>query len=86
MKKADIPYEFENLYSGGHIMYPNNRKRVCSAIEHEYSYGSYDDKIEIMGLLTEEEKKCDSVIGNLTAEEVFRRIKEHYDSVRKKDE
>jgi hypothetical protein len=32
--------------------------------------------IEIMGLLTPEEQEYDSVVGYLTAEEVFRRIKE----------
>lgn len=32
-----------------------------------------------MGLLTEEESKYDSVVGYLTAQEVFNRIKNHYD-------
>ena len=32
----------------------------------------------LMGLLTPEEEKCDSVVGNLTAIDVFLRIKNHW--------
>lgn len=66
-----------------------NGKEIVSAIEGlgTYGYGGighgFDgtdetdgDLIEIMGLLTPEEEKYDSVVGYLTAEEVFRRIKE----------
>ena len=51
---------------------------VCSVVEHRYSYGNYDDRLEMMGLLTEEEAKIDSVVGWLTAEDVFLRIGEHW--------
>ena len=47
---------------------------VCSVIEHCGSYGREEDKLEIMGLLTEEELEVDEVKGYLTAEEVFGRI------------
>ena len=70
------------------VYYPDG-KRMISAIEGygSYGYGSGDhglfgtnekdgDLIEIMGLLTPEEQQYDSVVGYLTAEEVFRRIKE----------
>ena len=70
------------------VYYPNG-KRMISAIEGygTYGYGAWDhgtlgsdekdgDLIEIMGLLTPEESEHDSVAGYLTAEEVFRRIKE----------
>lgn len=70
------------------IYYPDG-KRMISAIEGygSYGYGGFDhglhgtdekdgDLIEIMGLLTPEEQENDSVVGYLTAEEVFRRIKE----------
>ena len=49
---------------------------MVSAIEGFGSYGYADDLIEIMGLLTPEESENDSVKGWLTAEEVFKRIKE----------
>lgn len=48
--------------------------RLVSAIEGSGTYGSEDDLLEIMGLLTEEEKKEDTVVGWLTAENVFNRI------------
>ena len=35
-----------------------------------------------MGLLTEEEAKTDRVVGWLDADDVFRRIKEHWESVK----
>lgn len=70
------------------VYYPDG-ERMISAIEGygSYGYGSWDhglvssteedgDLIEIMGLLTPEEQQHDSVVGYLTAEEVFRRIKE----------
>lgn len=63
-----ISYAFKPLYDGYQICYPNNAERQCSVIEHYI----------IMGLLTPEEEKYDGVKGYLTAEEVFKRIKEHY--------
>jgi len=81
MDKADIPYTFEEgFFNGGALGYPNRENCVCSAIEHDGSYGRQDDKIEIMGLLTDEESEYDSVVGWLTADEVFLRIKAHYES------
>ncbi len=44
------------------------------------AYGGEVDKLEIMGLLTPEEAERDSVAGWLTADDVFRRIKEHYEN------
>lgn len=80
LDKAGIPYLCENGFMNGlAIAYPNRENRVCSAIEHDGSYGREADKIEIMGLLTDEESKYDSVVGWLTAEEVFERIKTHYE-------
>lgn len=49
------------------------------AIEMESSYGNRQDRIEIMGLLTPEEACEDDVAGYLTAENVFERIKKHYE-------
>lgn len=73
-----IPHEWERLFDGYHIGYPTLRHSVCSVIEHEYSYGGKDDKLEIMGLLTEKEAVADHVLGGLTAGEVFRRIMQDY--------
>lgn len=66
------------------IVYKENGERLVSAIEGYGSYGYangflgvHSDLIEIMGLLTpEEEDEGWGVKGWLTAEEVFRRIKE----------
>lgn len=81
MDNADIPYTFEEGFlNGGALSYPNRENCVCSAIEHDGSYGRQDDKIEIMGLLTDEESEYDSVVGWLAADEVFLRIKAHYES------
>lgn len=75
-----IPNEWERLYDGYHIGYPSldPGKIICSVVEHEYSYGSGDDLLEIMGLLTEKEKVSNDVCGGLTADEVFRRIMQDY--------
>lgn len=58
-----------------HINYPNREKRIISVIEGIGTYGEADDKLEIMGGLTEEEAENDDVAGWLTAENVFERIK-----------
>ena len=84
--------EFERLHiKWGYqvvVCYPDGQPMV-SAIEGygSYGFGGWDhgtlgtdekdgDLIEIMGLLTPEERVCSKVKGYLTAEEVFRRIKE----------
>jgi len=53
---------------------------ICSVICGHGSYGGNEGLLEIMGLLTPEEEERDSVAGYLTAEDVFNRIKNHYDS------
>ena len=76
------------------IVYYPDGERMISAIEGygTYGYGGWDhgslgstekdgELIEIMGLLTPEEQEWDSVVGYLTAEEVFRRIKEAVDGL-----
>ena len=80
LEKENIPHDFTNLFDGWHIEYSvasNNGYRICSVIEHKYSYGSEKDLLEIMGLVSKEEAE-DGVLGYLTAEEVFKRIYEHY--------
>ena len=78
----DIPHVIERDLDGWRINYPcTGLDRVLSAVEFKGTYGAEKDLIEIMGLLTPEELLMDSVKGYLTAEEVFNRIKEHYEEV-----
>lgn len=77
LEESKIPFEFKELNGGYQIRYPVH-DFTCSAIEHDFSYGREEDKLEIMGLLTKKEEKNDSVLGYLTAEEVFKRIKKDY--------
>lgn len=80
LEKAKIPFEFSELFGGYHIIYLNNHFRVCSVIEHDFSYGREQDLLEIEGLMTKKEKKKekDDVLGYLTAENVFQRIEKHW--------
>ena len=75
-----IPHVIERDLDGWHISYPLvGKERVLSAVEFKGTYGAEQDLIEIMGLLTPGEFLMDSVKGYLTAENVFNRIKEHYE-------
>lgn len=81
---------FEVLGSKGdhyHIYYPSRAiwqsedrdfYATCSVIEGDFSYGGDQNLLEIMGLMSLEEREDngDDVIGSLTAEEVFKRIEE----------
>ena len=78
LENAEILYEFEPLFDGWHILYPDSVKTECSVIEHLFSYGHGSDSLEIMGLLTPAEKKYDSACGFLSAKDVFDRIQSHY--------
>lgn len=80
---TDIPHSFHRLFDGWQIGYPClpiEGDCVCSVIEQKFSFGHEDDLLEIMGLLTEEESVCDDVLGYLTAEDVFERIKTHWEA------
>jgi hypothetical protein len=76
----DIPHAITRFLDGWQIWYPaTDHPDICvmDAIEHMGSYGKEVDLIEIMGLLTPEEAEHDVVVGYLTAEDVFERIKKH---------
>ena len=74
-----IPYDRADDELIKRIHYPQHEKFVCSAVFGHGTYGSERGLIEIMGLLTpEEEAYCGGVMGGLTADEVFKRIKIHY--------
>jgi hypothetical protein len=94
---ANIPHYFGPNFMGGYqVVYYGNNERpvskpgcmsgpgvgaVCSAIETPISIGYSDDKIEISGLLTEEEASIKGVKGYLTAEDVLERILKHWQSI-----
>lgn len=76
----NIPHALRRVFDGWQVCYPTEGDWIMDAVEHYGSYGKSSDKLEIMGLLTPEEAACDSVAGYLTAEDVFLRIKNHYDA------
>lgn len=53
-------------------------ERLISVVQGMATYGATEDLLEIMGCLTNSEKKYDSVLGYLSAKEVFKRIKKNY--------
>lgn len=60
------------------ILLDENNNRIVSIIQGNYTYGSERNKLEIMGLLTPEEEEHDSVVGWLSADEVYERIMKYY--------
>lgn len=79
LEEANIPFDFEPLHGGYILIIRSKKRRLYDCIEHMGSYGNEQDKLEIMGALTREEYKNDSVLGDLSAEEVFRRFKYCYE-------
>ena len=88
LEENHIPFEWlehNDLRNGYQICYPEeDGKRVCSVIEHSFSYGNEKGLLEIQGLLTADEEECDSVLGNLTADDVFQRILSHWEGTKEK--
>ena len=70
---GNIPHEMRPLNDGWQICYPSIDEVRGDAVQHNFSYGHEKDLIEIMGLLTPEELQRDTVVGYLTAKEVFQR-------------
>ena len=93
LEDAKIPFDFYERdteisaiipeWEHWHINYPSKKGCIISVIEGTGTYGAEDDKLEIMGGLTEEESKHDAVVGWLTAEEVFDRIKKLEEGVKR---
>ena len=88
---VDIPYTWIDRTSKWYhpegkfyqIIYPIDgpmEKWIVSVIEGPGTYGGYDDLLEIRGLLTPEEEQADSVAGYLTANDVFERIRKHWEA------
>lgn len=88
LEKNFVPFEWKEFdrpsKQGFQILYPNDKNRVCSVIEHSFSYGHEKDLLEIQGLLTADEEACESVLGNLTADDVFLRILSHWKGTKEK--
>ena len=82
LREAGIPYERVRLFDGWQILYPSAESPVISVIEHIHSYGHDKDLLEIDGLLTFEEMKVDTIVGWLTARDVFARIEAHWKKVK----
>ena len=81
LHKSGIPFELERVFDGVHIGYPCLFQGcVCSVIYNRYSYGYKDGLLEIRGLLTPDEEQADTVAGWLTANDVFTRIKNHWEN------
>lgn len=89
LEEENIPHvfildgQFEHFESY-QLAYPGLNNMICSCIEGYGTYGAEKDLLEIDGLLTKEERILDTIVGNLTAIEVFNRIKEHYGNTEKK--
>lgn len=79
LNDANIPHTLKRFYDGWQVVYSVNGKRISDAVQHYFSYGHSENLIEIMGLVTLEETSV-SVLGHLTADDVFNRISEHYNS------
>ena len=98
LDKANIDYVFKDetytseytgtTYTGYHIwcfdkgISKESDSWYISVIQSYSSYGREEDLLEIMGLLTKKELKNDSVVGYLTAEDVFNRITKHLKKVK----
>ena len=95
LEKEGIPFDFiecfgydkkllsayPDLLEHYQICYPDKSEiRVISVIEGFGTYGAERDRLEIMGLLTPWEKYYGgSVIGGLTAQNVFKRIEKDWE-------
>lgn len=77
--RQQIQDAIKDQYPAYSIQIIKNGKVLCDAVEHTLSYGNEEDLLEIMGGLTEEEQENDSVLGYLTAKEVFKRFKYCYE-------
>lgn len=75
LKPTDIPFEVSIQYGRPQVWYPDRAHPVCDGVCHWGSYGHQNGLIEIMGLT----HNGDTVEGYLNAEEVFSRIKEHWE-------
>ena len=77
--ESNIPHIKRKIYDGYQILYPNIKECKCSIVCHSMSYGGEKGLLEIYGLLNDEEKREDDVVGHLDYLNVFERIKKDYE-------
>ena len=81
LEDAKIPHLFKSHIDGYQVVLIKvDGKYNIDAIQCLGSYGNKDNKIEIMGGITKQEQLNDSVLGWLSAEEVFKRFKYCYEN------
>lgn len=73
-----IPHLYERFYNGWVIRFTDGVIDEVDGVQHFGSYGESENLIEIIGAITKKEAEQDSVLGYLTAEEVFKRFKYCY--------
>lgn len=83
LEEAGIPHRMDRLFDGWHIKYPGPII-ICSVIEHRFSTGHRSDRLEIRGLLNVEERRIESTVGFLTADNVFARIRADWERRRER--
>jgi len=80
-----IPFNFKTInkfnLGGYQLFYPSCDNAICLVIQSGISCGNEHNMLEIRGLWTEQEAQDNSVVGWLTAEEVFKRIHKDYCSI-----
>lgn len=86
LETKEIPFHFKQLpeQGGFKILYPAENSVVCSIVEHDFSWGSEENLLEIYGLNEKGERNFDEAIGNLTVEEVLEIIEKDYNNYKPK--
>lgn len=80
LKELNIPHRLKKLYNGYQITFPFTKADI---IEHDYSYGSENDLMEVMGfnwnvINKSEYSNYDDVLGHLTEKEVLKLVADKY--------
>ena len=83
LREAGIPFEradalSSKAFSIRRIQYPQRWKYVFSAIQ---GYGTYGHKENLLELCSREKSPFEDPEGYLTADEVFNRIKAHWEKI-----
>ena len=81
-----INYRYFSENNIEHIKVYNDIYEVVSVIYGDGTYGYESGLLEIMGLLTKKEQKRDTVVGSLTARQIYNRIKRYFNEVETKGE
>lgn len=79
LDNAEIPFVIRERWSDIGpfciVFYPSRHDSVCTAVQ----YANIDDTLCFRGLFTPQERKRLLCMGMATAEEMFERIKNHYE-------